>query len=200
MNAFVLVSLLSLGGALASPAAYDSVSNDISLQQRESQLLSIAEGFRQFSSLLSEVYARGSSSARSLKAQATPSNVARALRENDPIELALNTIELDTEPCRQRLVCELQSTLAGYRFGGMAYELIKSRVPALEQYGYVSTGELGVKACRQAFPCQFAASPLMERARQMRSLAFDYCDIEGDSYTSRVCRAVTYTVDTLETL
>ena len=85
-------------------------------------------------------------------------------------------------------------------FGGMAYELIKSGVPALERYGYVSTRDLGVNSCRQAFPCQFSASPLMERARQVRSLATDFCDLEGDSYTSSACRMVAYAVDTFETL
>ena len=201
MNAAVTVALLCLGGALASPAPYaDSFSNDIGLQVRESQLMSIAEGARQLQLLISEMYGRGSESARALSSSVTPSSVARALRENDPVELALNSIELDTAACRQRLVCELQTGITGYRFGGMAYELIKSRVPALEHYGYVSTRDLGVDSCRQAFPCQFSASPLMERARQARSLATDYCNLEGDSYTSSACRVVAYAVDTLETL
>ena len=201
MNAAVTVTLLCLGGALASPASYvDSVSNDIGLQVRESQLMSIVEGGRQLQLLLSELYGRGSETARALSTSITPSSVARALRENDPVELALNSIELDTAVCRQRLVCELQTGITGYRFGGMVYELIKSRVPALERYGYVSTGDLGVDSCRQAFPCQFSASPLMERARQVRSLATDFCDLEGASYTSSACRLVASAVDALESL
>ena len=202
MKVFVSVALLCLGGALASPAPYadNSVSSDISLQAREAQLLSIAEGARQLQLLLSEVYGRGSETARALSTSVTPSSVARALRDNDPVELALNSIELDTAVCRQRLVCELQTGITGYTFGGMAYELIKSGVPSLERYGYVSTRDLGVDSCRQAFPCQFSASPLMERARQARSLVTDFCNLEGDSYTSSACRLLAYAIDTLETL
>ena len=202
MNAAVTVTLLCLGGALASPAPYadNSLSSDLGLQGRESQLISIVEGARQLQLLLSELYGRGSETARALSSSVTPSALARALRDNDPVELALNSIELDTAVCRQRLVCELQTGVTGYTFGGMAYELLKSGVPALERYGYVSTRDLGVDSCRQAFPCQFSASPLMERARQVRSLATDFCDLEGDSYTSSACRMVAYAVDTLETL
>ena len=203
MNAAVTVTLLCLGGgALASPAPYadNSLSNEVSLEAREVQLLSIAEGVRQLRLLLSELYGRGSETARALSSSVTPSSVARALRENDPVELALNSIELDTAVCRQRLVCELQSGITGYRFGGMAYELLKSGVPALERYGYVSTRDLGVDSCRQAFPCQFSASPLMERAREVRALATDFCDLEGDSYTSSACRLLASAVDTLESL
>ena len=202
MKAAVIVTLLCLGGTRASPAPYaDSLSfNDIGLQVRESQLMSIMDGAHQLQLLLSEMYGRGSVTARALSTSITPSSVARALQENDPVELALNSIELDTDVCRQRLVCELQTGVTGYRFGSMAYELIKSRVPALERYGYLSTRDLGVASCRQAFPCQFSASPLMERARQVRSLATDFCDLEGASYTSSVCRMVANAVDTLETL
>lgn len=201
MNAAVIVALLCLGGARASPAPYaNSLSNEIGLQVRESQLMSIVDGARQLQLLISEIYGRGSESARALSSSLTLSSVARALQENDPVELALNSIELDTDLCRQRLVCELQTGVTSYRFGGMAYDLMKSRVPALERYGYVSTRDLGVDSCRQAFPCQFSSSPLMERARQVRSLATDFCNLEGDSYTSSACRMVAYAVDTLETL
>ncbi|KAF0289733.1 hypothetical protein FJT64_012035 [Amphibalanus amphitrite] len=202
MKVFVSVALLCLGGALASPTPYadSSLASEVGLQAREAQLLSIAEGARQLQLLFSEVYGRGSETARALSTSITPSSVAHALRENDPVELALNSIELDTSVCRQRLVCELQTGISGYRFGGMAYELIKSGVPALERYGYVSTRDLGVDSCRQAFPCQFSASPLMERARQVRSVATDFCDLEGDSYTSSACRLIASAVDTLETL
>ncbi|KAF0289731.1 hypothetical protein FJT64_012033 [Amphibalanus amphitrite] len=184
MKVFVSVALLCLGGALASPTPYadNSLASEVGLQAREAQLLSIAEGARQLQLLFSEVYGRGSETARALSTSITPSSVARALRENDPVELALNSIELDTSVCRQRLVCELQTGISGYRFGGMAYELIKSGVPALERYGY------------------FSASPLMERARQVRSVATDFCDLEGDSYTSSACRLIASAVDTLETL
>ncbi|KAF0289734.1 hypothetical protein FJT64_012036 [Amphibalanus amphitrite] len=192
MKVFVSVALLCLGGALASPAPYadNSLVSEVGLQAREAQLLSIAEGARQLQLLFSEVYGRGSETARALSTSITPSSVARALRENDPVELALNPIE--------RMI--IWTGISGYRFGGMAYELIKSGVPALERYGYVSTRDLGVDSCRQAFPCQFSASPLMERARQVRSVATDFCDLEGDSYTSSACRLIASAVDTLETL
>lgn len=209
MQAFVrsVALLCCLGGAcLASPAAYASDSGLSGralslLQEREAQLLSIAEGARQLQLLLTEVYGRGSEAARALTSAVTPSAAARALRDNDPVELALNSIELDTSVCRQRLVCELQTGITGYSsYGSWAYELIKRGVPALERYGYVSTRDLGVDSCRQAFPCQFSASPLMERAREVRSLAADFCDLEGDSYTSSACRLLASAVDTLETL
>lgn len=194
--------LLGISGALASPASYGSseVTSETSLQQREYQLMSIAEGGRQLYLLLSEALERGQQQARALTSGMTVSSVARALHNSDPVEVALNSVELDTQPCRERVICELQGLFDRRQFGDIAYELLVRGVPSLRKYGYKSARSLNARSCSELFQCRLSDSPVMERAREMRSLADSFCDTEGDSFVSRVCRALIFTVDTLETM
>ncbi|XP_037090099.1 uncharacterized protein LOC119110394 [Pollicipes pollicipes] len=197
MKSAVLLCVLGAVGALASPA---DISNDIGLLEREAQLLSIVDGFQQLTMLLREYRNTGASMARALTNQLTVDNLARALQESDPVEVSLRAVQLDTDVCRSRVICELQSKLDSYSMGDLVYEFVKRKSPKLKKYGVVTARGLGAKSCFEVFPCRVSSSPLMENARHLRSLVEDFCDLSGKSMTSSFCRGIKYTVDKLETL
>ncbi|XP_043225339.1 uncharacterized protein LOC122383219 [Amphibalanus amphitrite] len=193
-----LLVLLGVAAAAATPAA--DYSNEISLEMRESQLLSIVEGVRQLSLLLRESWNTGSRAARAFTSQMKPADMARALQENDPIEVSLKALSLDNEMCRSRMICELQTKLTSYSMGDLVYEVIKRKVPKLKKYGVVTARDLGAQSCFEVFPCRASSSPLMDNARHLRSLVEDFCDLSGKSYTSSFCRGIKFAVDRLESL
>ena len=73
-------------------------------------------------------------------------------------------------------------------------------MPKLKKYGVVTARDLGAQNCFEVFPCRASSSPLMDNARQLRSLVEDFCDLSGKSYTSSFCLGIKYAVDKLESL
>ena len=193
MKTAAVICLLALSGASASRVRRDARSSDVA-QWRESSQPSTFSGLGQMLPVLQGLW----SLASSLIDDGTGQEMARALQETDPMELALNTIDLDTAPCRQRLACEIRSTIGEYTFGTMAYELLASRMPSLKKYSRLSARQLGVSSCSEAFSCRYSDSPYMDTARQMRSLAGDYCSTDTDSLTGNLCQAFASVMDMLD--
>ena len=201
MKTAALICLLALTGASASRVRREQQPTfDEQAQWRASSEVSPLSGLSQYVPLLQSLWSIGSQLLGSLVADGTGQEVARALQTADPVELALNTIDLDTAPCRQRLACEIRSTVGEYTFGNMAYELLASRMPSLKKYSRLSARQLGVSSCSEAFTCRYSDSPYMDTARQMRSMAGDYCSMDSESITGRICQAFAFVMDTLETL
>jgi len=196
MKLFLLCMVAAV--AVGSPAA--ELDAGMSLQGRETQILSIVEGARQLALLLTDSWNTGARAARALKSTIQPSNVARALQEQDPVESSLAALDLNTEVCRSRVICELQTKLTDYSMGDLVYEFFKRKAPKLKKYGVVTARDLGVNSCYEAFPCRASTSPLMEKARHLRMLVEDFCDLSGKSMTSSFCRGIKYAVDKMETL
>ena len=209
MKTAALLCLLALSGASASrvrrdaKASFDERASANEVEKahwRASPEPSPLAGLSQYLPLLQSVWSLGSQLISSLGADGAGEEVARALSHTDPMELALNTIDLDTPPCRQRLACEIRSTIGEYAFGNMAYELLASRMPSLKKYERLSARQLGVTSCSEAFTCRYSDSPYMDTARQMRSMAGSYCSTDAESLTGRICQAFAFIMDTLETL
>ncbi|KAF0295602.1 hypothetical protein FJT64_015754 [Amphibalanus amphitrite] len=199
MKTAALLCLLALSGASASRvrrdagAAFEEVA-----QWRAAPEPSPLAGLSQYVPLLQSLWSLGSELLGSLVADGAGQEVARALQQADPVELALNTIDLDTAACRQRLACEIRSTIGEYAFGDMAYKLLASRMSSLKKYENLSARQLGVTSCSEAFSCRYSDSPYMDTARQMRSLADDYCSVDADSLTGSLCQAFASVMDTLQ--
>ncbi|KAF0295603.1 hypothetical protein FJT64_015755 [Amphibalanus amphitrite] len=209
MKTAALLCLLALSGASASrvrrtaKASFDerASANEVEKAQwRAAPEPSPLAGLSQYVPLLQSLWSLGSELLGSLVADGAGQEVARALQQADPVELALNTIDLDTAACRQRLACEIRSTIGEYAFGDMAYKLLASRMSSLKKYENLSARQLGVTSCSEAFSCRYSDSPYMDTARQMRSMAGSYCSTDVETLTGRICQAFAFVMDTLETL
>ena len=207
MKTAALLCLLALSGASASRVRRDaraaidghaSANHVEPAQWRAAAEPSPLAGISEYLPLLRGLWSLGSQLFSSLGADGAGEEVARAMQQTDPVELALNTIDLDTAPCRQRLACEIRSTIGEYTFGNMAYDLLASRMPSLKKYDRLSARQLGVTSCSEAFSCRYSDSPYMDTARQMRSMADDYCSVDSGSLTGILCQAFASVVDTLE--
>lgn len=199
MKAFVVVAAMaaSLLVAVGDASPRQRQARQVGLHERELQLMAIAEGAQQLSLLAGDMWQYAQQVAAAVP---SGSDVARSLQRDDPVQLMLNTVELDSDTCRRRVVCELQQQMTGSTLGSLLYELVKSRVPQLQKYGYVSARDLGADSCSAVFSCRLADSPLMQRALEVRQMASEVCDMEANSFTGWMCRSTVFLIDWMETL
>jgi len=211
----LLCALALCAGASASPYPAARVTKLAEVKQRDFEhkpnkltssqrqlapQASPLDSLSSFASVLEGVFSVGQALMTAFGAEGAGEDMARALEETDPIDILLNTIELDTEACRQRLACEMRTGASSFAYGDMAYNLLSNTMPSLKKYGRHTARQLGVASCSEAFTCRYSDSPLMGTARSMRGLADGVCDMHGDSFASMMCRGFAFIVDSLESI